>query len=84
MFLCSVASGLSNYNSCQSVHFCAIIQLSFCLVMSSGTNRGWLKQKWTGVRFERSLWEPEVLEVHKYFTELLSMDGKYTVKLSIT
>ena len=34
--------------------------------------------------FERSLWEPEVLEVHKCFTELLSMVGKYAVKLSIT
>ena len=31
-----------------------------------------------GVRFERSLWELEVLKVHKFFTEL------YAVKLSIT
>ena len=36
-----------------------------------------------GVRFERSLWEPEVLRVHEFFTELLSMEGKYAVKLSI-
>ena len=36
------------------------------------------------VRFERSLWEPEVLIVHEFFTEPLSMDGKYAVKLSIT
>ena len=35
-----------------------------------------------GVRFERSLWEPEVLKVHEFFTELLSMEGKYAVKLS--
>ena len=42
------------------------------------------KQKWRGVRFERSLWEPDVLKVHDFFTELLSMDGKYAVKLSIT
>ena len=40
--------------------------------------------KWRGVRFERSLWEPEVLKVHDFFTELLSMEGKYAVKLSIT
>ena len=44
----------------------------------------WFKQKWRGVRFERSLWEPEVLEVHEYFTEHLSMGGKYAVKLSKT
>ena len=31
MFLCSVASELSNYDSCQSVHFSVLIQLSFCL-----------------------------------------------------
>ena len=37
-----------------------------------------------GCRFERSLWEPEVLKVHEYFTERLSMEGKYAVKLSIT
>ena len=33
---------------------------------------------------ERSLWEPEVLKVHELFTEPLSMDGKYAVKLSTT
>ena len=33
MSLCSVASDLSNYDSCQSVHFCVLIQLSFCLVV---------------------------------------------------
>ena len=38
MFLCSVASKLSNYDSCQSVHLCVLIQLPFCLVMSSGGN----------------------------------------------
>ena len=37
-----------------------------------------------GVRFERSLWAPEVLKVHEFFTELLSMDCKYALKLSIT
>ena len=31
MFLCSVASELSNYDSCQSVHFCVLIQFSFLL-----------------------------------------------------
>ena len=84
MFLCSVASELSNYDSCHSVHFCVLIQLSFCLVMESGTIHGWLKQKWRGVRFERSLWEPEVGEVHNIFTEALSMESKYAVKLSKT
>ena len=34
--------------------------------------------------FERSLWEPEVLEVTEMFTERLPMEGKYAVKLSIT
>ena len=34
--------------------------------------------------FERSLWEPEVLEVLNLFTELLSMEGNYAVKFSIT
>ena len=36
-----------------------------------------------GVRFERNLWEPEVLEVYEFFTEPLSMEDKYAVKLSI-
>ena len=37
------------------------------------------KQKWRGARFERSLWEPEaepepeVLKVHEFLTEPLSM-----------
>ena len=84
MFLCSVASELPNYDSCQSVHFCVLIQLSFCLVMSFGTIRGWFKQKWRGVRFERCLWESEVLQIHECFTEPLSMEGKYAMKLSIT
>ena len=46
----------------------------------------WVVQaKWKGVSFERSLWEPEVLlKVHELFTELLSMEVKYAVKLSIT
>ena len=63
IFSCNVTSELSNYDSCQSVHFCVLIPLSFCLVMSSGAIRGWFKQKWRGVRFERSLCESEVLKV---------------------
>ena len=43
----------------------------------------WFKQIWRGVRFERRLWEPEVLKNHEFFTELRSVDGKYAVKLSI-
>ena len=35
-----------------------------------------------GCKVERSLWEPELLKVHKFFTELLSMEGKYAVKQS--
>ena len=46
--------------------------------------RGWFKKKWRGVRFEISLWEPEVLEVHELLSELLSVEGKYAVKLSVT
>ena len=46
--------------------------------------RGWFKQKWRGARFERSLWEYEELKVHEFFTEPLSMEDKYAVKLSIT
>ena len=34
--------------------------------------------------FERSLWEPEVLKVHECFTEPLSMESKYGLKLSIS
>ena len=49
-----------------------------------GAIRGWFKQKWRGVWFEKTLWEPEVLKVHEFFTELVSMEGKYAVKLSIT
>ena len=45
--------------------------------------RGWFKQKWRGVRFECTLWEPEVLTVHEFYTEPLSMNGKHAVKLSI-
>ena len=37
-----------------------------------------------GVRFERSLREPELLEVHELFIEFLSKEGKYAVKLSLT
>ena len=33
-----------------------------------GAIRGWFRQKWMGERFERSLWEPEVLKVHECFT----------------
>ena len=84
MFLCSVTSELSNYDSYQSVHICVLMQLSFCLMVSSGAIRGWFKQIWRGVVFERGLWEPEILKVHECFTEPLSMEGKYAVKLSIT
>ena len=49
-----------------------------------GGSSGRFKQIWRVVRFERSLWEPEVLKVNKLFTDPLSMEGKYAAKLSIT
>ena len=49
-----------------------------------GGNAWVVQAEMGGVRFERSMWEPEVLKVHEFFIELLSMDGKYAVKLSIT
>ena len=55
--------------------------------MLGGVIRGssWVVQaEMEGLRFERGLFEPEVLEVQEFFTELLSMEGKYAVKLSIT
>ena len=81
MFSCSVASELSNYDSCQSVHFSVLI----VVMLLGDVIRGnpWVVQaEWRGVRFERSVWE--VLKVHNFFTEHLSMEGKYAVKLSIT
>ena len=84
MFLCSVPPELSNYDSYHSVHFCVLIQ--FVILLGDVIrDSSWVEnQKWRGVRFERSLWEPEVLKVHELFTEPLSMEGKYAVKLSIT
>ena len=75
MFLCSVASELSNYDSCQSVHFCVLIQLSFCLGGSSrnGGVEG-LKKVFGSLRYEK----------FTNCSQNLSMDGKYAVKLSIT
>ena len=70
MFSCSAASELSNYDSCQSVHFHISIQLSFCLVMYSGAIRGWFKQKWRGARFERRH------EKFTNFSQNLSMEGE--------
>ena len=62
----------------------AYLRINTVVILLGGAIRGWFKQKWRGVRFERSLWEPEVLKVHELCTELLSMEGKYAVKLSIT
>ena len=58
MFLCSVASELSNDDICQSVHFCVLIQLSLCDVIRGNP---WVVQaEMEGCMFERSLWEPDV------------------------
>ena len=84
MFLCSVASELSNYDSCQSVHFYVLIQLHFVWSCNRGQSMGDSSRKCRDFRFERRLWEPEVLKVHEFLTEPLSMDGKFAVKLSIT
>ena len=62
----------------------AFLHINTVVILLGDLISGWFKQKWRGVRFERSLWEPEVLEVHKFFTEHLSMEGTYAVKLSIT
>ena len=35
------------------------------------------------LRFERRLWESEVLKVHELSTKPLSMECKYAVKLSV-
>ena len=83
MFLCNVASELSNYGSCQSMHFCVLIVIILLGDVIRG-NPVVVQEKWRGVRFERGLWEPEVLKVHECFTEPLSMEGKCAVKLSMT
>ena len=44
MFTCSVASELSNYDSCQSVHFCVLIQLSFNLLGDAIRGNPWVVQ----------------------------------------
>ena len=49
MFSCSVASELSNSNSCQSVHFCVLIQLSFCFF--ARPCKVWLNASGVGVSF---------------------------------
>ena len=59
MFLCSVASELSNDDSCQSVHFCVLIQLSFRLGQSvDGSSRNGgvygLKEVCGRLRYEKS------------------------------
>ena len=44
----------------------------------------WFKEKWRGVRLENGLWDLGVLEFQKFFIALLSVEGKYSVKLPIT
>ena len=73
MYLCCMVSDLSNHDSCQLLHLCVLIHVSFCLVIYSGAIRVWFKHKWRGVGLESSLWEPEVLEFHEFFTALLSI-----------
>ena len=48
MFLCSVASELSSYDSCQSVHFCVLMQLSFCLGGSSRSGGCKIRKRFVG------------------------------------
>ena len=56
MFLCSVASELSNYDNCKSVR----VYITTVVILLGDVIRGWLKQKWRGVMLERSLGESEV------------------------
>ena len=44
MFSCSVASELSNYDSCQSVHFCELIQYVVILVGNVIRGNPWVVQ----------------------------------------
>ena len=65
----------------------AFLRINTVVILLGDVIRGnpWVVQaEWRGVRFERSLSEPEVLKVHELFTELLSMECKYDVKLPIT
>ena len=84
MFCAAWHQSCQTYDSCQSVHFCVLITTVVILLGDDGTIRGWSKHKLRGVRFKGSLWEPEVLKVHEFFSEPLSVEGKYAVKLSIT
>ena len=70
-----------------SVRACLRINTVVILLGDVIRDNPWVVQaemEWRGVRFERSLWKPEVLKVHEFFTELLSMEGKCAMKLSIT
>ena len=67
MFLCTVASELSNYVSCHSVHFLRINTVVILLGdVTNGNPCGWFKQKWRGVRSKDVL--PEVREVQEFLT----------------
>ena len=44
MFLCSVASELSNYDSCHSVHFCLIINTVVILLGDVIRGNPWVVQ----------------------------------------
>ena len=83
MFLCSVASTMSSYDSCLSVHFLRINTVVILLGDVIRDNPWVIQAEMERCKVERSLWEPEVWNV-KMFTELLSMEGKYAVKLSIS
>ena len=65
----------------------AFLRINTVVILLGVVIRGnpWVVQaEMEGVRFERSLWEPEILKVHEFFTERLYVEGKYAVKLSIT
>ena len=62
--------------------FCAEWHINTVVILLGDVIRDnpWVVQ----AEMEGCLWEPEVLKVHKFFTEPLSMEVKYAVKLSIT
>ena len=58
----------------------AFLRINTVVILLGGVIRG---NPWV-VQVEMEGCKPEVLKVHDFFTELLSMEGKYAVKLSIT
>ena len=70
----------------RQLSFGAFLRINTFVILLGDVIRGnpWVVQaEMEGCKVSRTLWEPEVLKVHEFFTEPLSMEGKYAVKLSI-